>query len=271
MQRIYTQTLDIIAPSLLANKVYHYLSNPKVKKLRDFEDVVLKQSEINDIAFKGHYLKSYTWGNPNGKKVLLVHGWEGQAGNFGAIVEILVSKGYYVQAFDAPAHGYSSKGSTHMFEYAEFISKQMKIIQPEFVISHSFGAVTTLVSALSNPAVEIKKWLMVTTPHNFKTRLKDVKKEIGITNRTMDKIVEKLEADTGKKLDELNMGYYGSRIKNIEDIKIVHSKTDKVIPIESAKYVQAHIPDSKLIELEDLGHYSILWSEELKDIVQDEF
>ena len=56
-----------------------------------------------------------------------------------------------------------------------------------------------------------------------------------------------------------------------QEIIIVHSKTDRILPIEAARMTHKALHPSQLIELEDLGHYSILWSEELHQIINKKF
>ena len=65
-------------------------------------------------------------------------------------------------------------------------------------------------------------------------------------------------------------GNYGSQVSNVNEALIVHSKTDKAIPIESARISHKEIPQSKLIELDNFGHYAILWSNKLKEIIHKE-
>ena len=56
-------------------------------------------------------------------------------------------------------------------------------------------------------------------------------------------------------------------VKNVSEALIVHSKKDKVLPIALARKLHKDFPLSELIELENLGHYTILWSEDLKEII----
>jgi pimeloyl-ACP methyl ester carboxylesterase len=63
------------------------------------------------------------------------------------------------------------------------------------------------------------------------------------------------------------MATYCSELSSVKEATIVHSKSDKVLPIEGARKVAASSRNSTLIEFENLGHYSILWSDELGEIV----
>jgi predicted alpha/beta hydrolase family esterase len=246
------------------------MSNPRVKKLRAFEDKILDKAKQECIKFKTFDIKTYAWGNPKHKVALLIHGWEGQAGNFGAMVDILLAKNYYIIAFDGPAHGRSSKGNTNMFEFSELAAVFLHKYKPTTIISHSFGSVTTMIAMSNNVDIPIKQWVVVTTPHDFKDRIEQISETLGVGTKTINKVVKMVESDMDISIDSLNVKNYASKIKHVENILIVHSKTDKVLPIESARIAHKEISQSELIELDNLGHYSILWSDELKTIMTNQ-
>lgn len=258
---------DSVFPSLTAKTVYKAMSNPRIHKLRTFEEDILAQSVQQRIPFKKFEIQTYTWGNPNDKTILFVHGWEGQAGNFGALVSILLEKRYFVVAYDAPSHGKSSKQNTSMFEFIDLADVLFKKYRPQSVISHSFGSVTTLMTLSKNSEIPIDQWFLVTTPHDFKNVINEVKNMLGLTHRTMDKVIHKIETENNLSIDHLNMAHYGQKIPHVKEVVIIHSKSDKIIPIQSARIAHQSIPQSALIELDNLGHYRILWSDELKDII----
>lgn len=268
LSKIYFKVMNTLFPSVLAKQVYQFMSNPRVKKLRDFEDEILDQAAQTILKFKKFDIQTYAWGNPKDKVALLVHGWEGQAGNFGAMVDILLSKNYYVVAFDGPSHGRSSKGNTSMFEFSELATIFINKYKPTTILSHSFGSVTSIVAMSNTTEIPIHQWLVVTTPHDFKDRIEQVSETLGVGNRTVKRVIELIEADMGVSIDTLNIENYGPKVKHVENALIVHSKTDRIIPINSSRIAHKAIRQSELIELDNLGHYSILWSDELKEIAQ---
>ncbi|MEO1436737.1 MAG: alpha/beta hydrolase [Bacteroidota bacterium] len=268
--KLYFRSLDLLAPGQAAKKVYHFMSNPQVRKLRDHEEAILDRSEKRIVPFNGFDLQTYRWGNPAHPTVLLVHGWEGQAGNFGALIDILLEKNYYVVAYDAPAHGHSSKGRTSMFASAKFLKSFVQEIQPKVLISHSFGGPTTGLALQENQDLNIEKWIMVTTPNRFQDRMGQLKTFLGLSDRTMSRLYPKIKSDTSFELGELSMLHFSKTIKNVKDILIVHSKSDKILPIEWARQANEVLPNSSMIELDGLGHYGILWSEALKNIIKEQ-
>ncbi len=65
------------------------------------------------------------------------------------------------------------------------------------------------------------------------------------------------------------MKVYGGNLNNLQKATIIHSKGDRVIPVEKSRMTHKAIPQSELIELEELGHYRILWSEQLLNILDE--
>ncbi len=102
-----------VFPKLAANIAYQKLVMPQSARYRVKENEVLELADRSIVVFKGFNIQTYCW--KGGKKtILLIHGWEGQAGNFSSLVPLLINEGYTVYAFDAPSHGNSSKGKTNL-------------------------------------------------------------------------------------------------------------------------------------------------------------
>ncbi len=256
-------------PGLAARMTHRYISNPRVKKLRQFEEDILDQSERRKIQFNKFSIQGYAWGEQDRPTALLVHGWEGQAGNFGFLTDLVLSKGYRVIAYDAPSHGKSSKATTTMFEYADFITERVREHKPSLILSHSFGTVTTLFGLKRNSDFHLKQWIIITTPFNFKDHIYRMKARLGINEKTLKKLINLLEKDTEHVVDELNMGVLGPQVSNYDSCTIIHSADDKVIPFQDAVNTNQYLAKSELLKVNGLGHYRILWSEELKAIMEE--
>lgn len=267
--QLYFKILDFLSPTLAARKMYTVMTNPRVRKLREFEEQVLNQAERKRIPFKSFEIQTYRWGNSGDKTALMVHGWEGQAGNFGSIIPELVNQGYQVIAYDAPAHGRSSKGKTNMFDIPDLTGSLLTEYQPELIISHSFGSVITAMSLKKHMDVRIKNWIMITTPYIYINYIKGVTKYFGLSQKTFKKLTKLVEVNLGEPIENLNMASYCSSLENIEKATIIHSIKDKVIPIDSARKTSAGFEKSQLIELDNLGHYGILWSDQTKEIIKN--
>lgn len=245
------------------------MSNPRFRKLRESEEKVLNESIVKSIKFRNFEIIQYKWGTENNKIALLIHGWEGQAGNFASIIQNLTDNGYQVIAYDAPSHGRSSKGNTNMFEFSTFLESELKEFEPDLIISHSFGSVNTATLLRKNPNLKVNLWIMVTTPYRFMSRVNDMSNHFGLNSKTKNELINRIQKDTQENITQLDMAIYCEELQNVEKAIIVHSKTDKVLPIDGAREVAKSFERSRLIELDNLGHYAILWSNELNEIIKE--
>jgi len=235
------------------------LSNPQVRKLRERELGGLNASIQKTIEFNGFQIKTYEW--PGEKEaILLIHGWEGQAGNFVDLIEKLSAEGFHVYAFDAPSHGFSSKGKTSILDFVDLVGAMIESLDVKKLISHSFGGVATTYAMYKNPKLEIEKYGLFTTPDRFLERIEDVSKQYGIDQKVTDKLIAKIERDYQMKVKDLNVSDFVKTIK-VKEAVIFHDVNDGVLPIERSKNVNNHWEASSLIEVEGTGHFAILRNE----------
>ena len=156
-----------------------------------------------------------------------------------------------------------------MFEFAEFLESEFTNIMPHVIISHSFGSVNTATIFRNNPEFNLDMWIMVTTPYNFMSRVNEISDYFGIKSKTKNELIKLIQNDTNEDINNLNMATYCQELSNVKKAIIVHSRTDKVLPIEGAREVAKAFKRSSLIELDNLGHYNILWSDELRKIITE--
>ncbi len=249
--------MSILAPSLVAKKSYQILTNPQIKKLREHELEFLDKAEKEKISFGEFSIQTYKWGSPEHEKILLIHGWEGQAGNFVDIIKELLQNEYYVISFDAPSHGFSSKGTTSLFEFSDLVGKMIIDNACKKLISHSFGGVATTYALFRNKEVNIDKYLLLTTPDKFSQRIDDVGKAVGITQKVKTILIKKLENELNIKVTDANVSNYVQEI-NVKKALIIHDKNDRVIPIEQSKNVYENWDVCRFQEIEGTGHFRIL-------------
>ncbi len=267
MQKTLIRLASQIAPRQVSNFAYKQLLNPQVHKLRDFELAVLAQAQKETIAFQGFDIATYVWpGGP--RKILLIHGWEGQAGNFGDIIKALREADFTVLAFDAPSHGFSSKGKTSLFEFTDLVKYLIQLHGVKDLISHSFGGVATTYALSQLPEIFIATYLLLTTPDRFTERIDDVSSQVGITEEVKNLLKQRLAAETGYDPQVLNVSDFVKQI-NVKEGLIIHDKNDRVIPIDRAKNVVKNWPVGKMEEIEGTGHFRILREEKvIKRILQ---
>ncbi|MFK7935061.1 MAG: alpha/beta fold hydrolase, partial [Saprospiraceae bacterium] len=213
----------------------------------------------------GFDIQTYCWEGGN-KRVLLIHGWEGQAANFSDLIQKLLAADYTVYAFDGPSHGFSSRGETSLFEFTELVAEMIKELKIDKLVSHSFGGVATTYALHSNPNLRIEKYALLTTPDRFRDRIQSVSDQVGISKKVTDKLVKRLEQETAMDVNTLNVSDFVKTI-NVAQSLIIHDKNDRVIPIQQSQNVCKNWEVCDLIEIEGTGHFRILRTENVLDRV----
>ena len=265
MKKILIRIASNLFPNSITSFAYKQLTNPQVRKLRPNELATLAKADKEKYKFKDFEIQLYTWQGGD-KKILLIHGWEGQAGNFSDLVEELIINGYTVYSFDGPSHGFSSQGSTSLFEFTELVGLLIRKTKVKILVSHSFGGVATTYALFTNPDLHIDKYVLLTTPDKFTERIDDVSELVGITNKVKNRLIDRLEKEIKLDVKTLNVSTFVKTIA-VKEALIIHDKNDKVIPISRSRNVNNNWSVSKFKEIEGTGHFRILRTKEVIDKV----
>ncbi|TMM53719.1 alpha/beta hydrolase [Maribacter algarum] len=266
MKKLLVRIASTLFPAAITSYAYKQLTNPQIRKLRESELGILDKADTEKLRFKDFDIQLYTWRGGD-KKILLIHGWEGQAGNFSDLITPLLHAGYTVYSFDAPSHGFSSKGETSLFEFTELVGLLIRKYEVSTLISHSFGGVATTYALFENQDLQIDKYVLLTTPDKFSERIDDVADMVGITEKVKSRLIRRLEKETGMDLKILNVSKFVQSIK-VKSALIIHDTKDKVIPIARSKNVYQNWPEAEFKEIEGTGHFRILRTASvIKDVI----
>src|SRR6185295_1815526 len=107
---------DRVVPPLAERWAARQFFTPRRTRLGDRSALM----SARRIRIDGRELAAWRWGD--GPAVLLVHGWEGHAGQLAAFVEPLLARGLSAVAFDAPAHGSSRGDHVTLFDFADAVA-----------------------------------------------------------------------------------------------------------------------------------------------------
>lgn len=256
MKKNIVRLISGIAPGWVEKFAYRQLTSPQIHKLRKHELEILDTAEKEQYPFHEGYIQLYHWKGGD-KTVFLVHGWEGQAGNFADLIDAFRNQNYSVIAFDGPSHGFSSRQNTSLFEFTELVGILLKKFEVKHIVSHSFGGVATTYALSQNPEIEIEKYALLTTPDRFSERIQQVASAVGVTDEVVNRLVARLETELDMDVQTLNVSDFVREIK-VREALIIHDKADRVIPIEISRNVHRNWPNSRMEEVEGTGHFRIL-------------
>lgn len=256
MRRHLVKIASHFFPNTVVNMAFRSLTNPQVMKLRKNEFAILDQAYISQYPFEEFRIQTYSWGNGS-KKVLLVHGWEGQAGNFNDLIEQLLLADYSVYAFDGPSHGFSSRGTTSIVAFTKLVGEMIRFFAVDKVVSHSFGAVATTYALYTNQDLHLSKYALLTTPNEFSDRIDFIADKVGISDRIKQKLILKLEKELGIDVKTLKVSNWVQEV-SVNEALILHDKGDRVLPLHVSQAVNERWDACSLEEVEGTGHFKIL-------------
>ena len=265
MNKKIIHVLSSIFPSFFAKKFYNRLLHPQIKKIRPNEIETLEKAEKEILSILKNTIQLYKWGNGK-NKVLLVHGWEGHAGNFSDIIEELLLADFTIYAFDGPGHGNSSGGKNIMFEYLDTVDKIITRLAIKNIVSHSFGSVVTTFALSQIPNHKIDRYVLLTTPHTFSNYVSNISEKAGISPRAIHLFLKRIEKERNEKIDAFDVSKYVQKI-NVDKALILHDSNDRIIPIYEAKAVAKKWNAAQLVEISNTGHFRMLRTPVIADTI----
>ena len=269
MAKTAIRLLSHLFPRPFTRKAYYQLTHPQVKKLRPHELTMMDKAETAEVRYQNTVVKTYRWAGGD-KLLMLMHGWEGQAGNFADFIVPLQQAGFTIVAFDAPAHGLSPRSETSLVEFVAVARHFLRVWQPQYLISHSFGGVPITYGLQSSPEIAIEKYVVLTTPNRFVDRVADIAEQVGIAQKVKDRLLrimedkfDMLEPDMPKgtiRAEDLNVADWVPKVK-VKEALVLHDTNDQIIPIAQSKTVANAWPVAQFEEIQGTGHFRMLRTE----------
>jgi len=264
--KYYLNLFSYVAPKYAGKIAVKMFQKIRLRKIKPKEELFYQKA--HSFSIKNKYnntaFKYYELGDPKGKLVFLIHGWDSNAGSLSQFAFELAKKEYRVISIDLPAHAYSKGTHTNLFICKDALVSLINHINPEepfSIIGHSFGAAvaTYAVAELDYP---LNKIVLLSANNIMRTIFEDYQKFIGYNNIIHQEVCDWVKQTINDDLDSLVLSDKLKQI-NYNDLLIIHDKFDKVLPFDSALEIKEAIPNSKLIPFEKIGHYRMLWNEDV--------
>lgn len=224
-----------------------------------------------EVVHPHENIHGYELGNPHGKLVLLVHGWESNAGSMGGIALALAEEGYRVVALDLPAHGYSRLTHTNLRDCREALRAlifQLRPTEPFSIVSHSFGsAVATY--ALSGSRYAVDDFIMLTSPNRLIDIFDAFRNQISLGNEAYEEMLDRAALLLNEPVPTLSVEDKALQVQ-YNQLTIIHDVNDKVLPYAISFRLANRLPRTNLIPLKNTGHYRMLWNTEVVSTILEQ-
>ena len=249
--------LAAVSKNRAAARAFDLFCTPQSRTLKELP-AVFKEAEKLHFKFQNHSISGYRWNKGAGRKAMIIHGFESSVVNFDKYVGPLLSKGYEVLAFDAPAHGRSSGKKITAILYRDFI----KFIHREYgpvqsFVAHSFGGLAVCMAlaeighdpdfrvALIAPATETRTAL----DHFFHfIQLPDAE-----VRKKFEEIITRMSGHT------VNWFSVSRTLKKIKaKILWLHDKDDRITPLKDVlKVKEENYLNVQFVITKGFGHRRI--------------
>ena len=262
--KYYLNLLGLIMPKIAGKKAFNVFQTVRLKTVKKREAPFYEIAKPFTLKLDNDELHCYEMGNPDGDLVILVHGWNSNAGSLLLFAKALAAKGFRVISFDHLAHHKSTKKYTNLYETKKAFGKLLAYLNPQkpfSLIGHSFGA-SAIAYTLKNTNYEVNKIVLLSSNDMIINVFYDFQKAIGFNNRVFNNAklyIDKLIHDDFAKMSTAT----NYQLVNYKKLLIIHDKKDKVIPYTDAINIQQKTLNSTLISFERIGHYRMLWNTEV--------
>ena len=184
-------------------------------------------------------INTYRWGTSD-KKILVLHGWADTGLSFGNLIEELVTAGYSVIAYDAPAHGASTVKRTTLVQWLHILDQFLLSEGGIYgIVGHSIGALNAALT-LSRKNHHVEKLVLVSPPLSAPAFFKDTFEIFGIRPKVAAHVYSLIRNRLQQDLQELDLHLYMNRIRAGE-ILLIYDEADQLIKhTEITAYIQQY-------------------------------
>lgn len=267
----YVQTkfkfLRIISKRKTAEKAFEVFGTPYLKSIRQ---TPVKNAEEIQLLFENKKISGYRWNHPQARKALILHGFGSAAYKFEEYAILLVTNGYEVLAFDAPAHGESEGNRTNAIEYSAMIKLVMEQFGPVTAfLAHSFGGISLSLALEDIPQTNHTKVVFIAPATETTSAVDGAFSMLKIKDKMVrcefDRIVFEL---SGKKTEWFSMR---RAMHNINaSILWIHDEEDDITPwADALKVKEDNHPNIKFVCTKGLGHSKIYRDDAVKKMVRE--
>lgn len=194
------------------------------------------------------------WGK-QGRVAVLLHGWEGQASQFHALAQHLLTDGYRVVIVEPQGHGASQGVRTSPAHFADALLSASEVVGSiDLFIGHSMGGLGGFI-ALSK-GLKIPKVISISAPSEMSRSIDAVGHWLRLSKGAHASMRQAIEKFAGMTIDAIDAT---KLLKNYTgQLLLIQDRSDKKVTIHHAERIKSIVLGARVIYTEGLGHNKIL-------------
>lgn len=262
--RTYFGLSSLFNPEKTAEKSFDIFQKVRKKDVRKREIPFYQVARKFSVPSEKESIDGYELGNPNGDPILLVHGWDSNAGSMSQLAFKFEELGYRVFSFNLPGHAFYKSAKTNLLECKNAMIELLDYLnlqQPVSIVSHSFGS-AVVANALAESQHQVDRMVFLTNPNKIEDIFEEFKEMIGLTRRAYRAMVKNTSELLGGPIQMLDVSANLKKV-DYEKLLLIHDLDDKVLPFTNSFDINSEHKNVQLIRMEKVGHYKMLWNEEV--------
>jgi pimeloyl-ACP methyl ester carboxylesterase len=232
---------------------------------------LFEQAEKLDIYIDNKKVVGYRWNHPQSKKFLILHGFHSAAKKFERYVSPMISKGYEVLAFDAPAHGDSEGSQTNVLEYRKLVEEVNTRFGPiHAFLAHSFGGLAASLALERIPHSTATKLVLIAPVTETSTAVDLLFSFLHLRNNLRKQFENLILSVGGVTVQWLSTS---RAIKNIQAQTLwIHDEDDEVTPFKDLEpLMKSGYPNIQFLITKGLGHRRVYHDQKVMKAIMEFF
>ncbi len=248
-----------VAPRLVAPFFRRLMLNPR-RHVRP--PPVLALPPADERIDLGDGLVAWRWGRTGRAvpTVLLVHGFEGNRAQFGAVIDALLARGFAVVALDVPAHGESAGRELTAVKFIAAIERALERLGPmHAVVGHSMGGAMSLFSIAHHRGAHhggTGRVVLISAPSGLQRELRRFAGAVGLSERGTAAFIASVENRVGRPAADFDVRHIADKVDL--PVLLIHDQNDRQVPVAEAARVAHALPTAELMVTRGLGHNRLL-------------
>lgn len=243
--------VSFVAPKYASAKALNFFATPRKGKLNKKQEAFLNTAKQHTLSYDKLDIQTYNW---EGSKatILFAHGWESNSFRWKKLINQLHKQDYNIVALDGPAHGKSGGKQFNAILYSEFINVVANHYQPNTIVGHSVGGMSSVFFQHNYQHESLKKLVLLGAPSEFTNVFKNYVDMLGFNSRIENGLNKLVLERFNHEPTHFSSAKFASKI----DVKglIIHDKQDNVIDYDEAELILSNFKNSSLIATQGFGH-----------------
>jgi esterase/lipase len=253
------KTIALVSPRKAAEAAFDLFCTPYFGKPAKKAPPVFHKAENLSFEMDGLTLRGFRWQpeHPNGKKILIVHGFSSYSYKFEKYILPLKKEGFEVILFDAPGHGTSDGKLINAFVYKNALLQIDKLYGPVYgIMGHSLGGLAATLAFEELSGQEKRKLVLIAPATETERAISNFFTLVPVDDKTKQAFIELVTELAGSPVSYYSVSRVVKALK--APVLWVHDRHDNICTFEDVKPLLAlDLPHVKFIITEQLGHSKV--------------